>query len=503
MATTTIYADLIQIIDKDNPGWSGTAASITGPAKSALMHFPFPSELRYKAITEIKLFLYSTPTRFNEWYGASIRWLMGSFDSSVTYETAPEHSSSGAYCAGDNETAQYNACVLAFPPDKTFNFGILVGPSSINDGSLSTSTSSHPPYIVVTYDDTTPTGTVTAQPTGGYISKSGAHTFRWQYTPPDNIVGDISVTGSDFNYKKASGDSYTRINTGGALSYTTAAGLFSDTDTVIWYPAVTLSTGQRIFAQYAYTLSTVEPLFTATPESPIGTLEDGTEEITFSWTAYNGAGTRPSGAELQISSNGGSTWSALGSVSGSDTTYTAAANTLPPGSLQWRVRAITSEGNAGSWSAGASFVCVSAPEAPSVSCDGAPFATVTWEGTGQQAYEVAVDGVSYGVQFGTRKSFTLPQPLADGPHTATVRMQGIYGLWSRPGSVLFTVGNNAAGTVALSCTAGVDAELFWNASPAGEDFLIYRDGVQIGHTALDSFTDRRALGTHSWYVLLR
>lgn len=510
MATTTIYADRIQIIDPNAPNLAGTAENITAASKQqALLHFTIPTAVKNKPITQMELFLYTERS-----YTAQAAWLLGSFDASVTYNTKPSASSATTSISGTT-AAQYNSGTLIkssvkFPPYNVFAFGIRILPLSAGTAStLSTSLTTNRPYLVVTYDSTDNYGKVSGTPASGYTPKNAAATFRWSYTPPDNTAEKPTVTSSRFAYRKTASGNFTFVNAGSALSYTAPAGTFADTDTVYWYPEVTLSNGQVIRptntlgTAITYQLSTVEPAFTAVAVSPDGTIEDGSASITFTWTASNSVGSTPSGAELQYSADGGTTWTALGSVTGSALSYEAPAGTVPGGQISWRVRALNSGGTPGEWSDSLSFISVAAPAAPSVSTDAAPFTTITWNAVGQQAYEVLVDGVSHGVRFGTGKIFTLPQPLADGNHTAAVRIQGAYGLWSQQGEAVFTVQNVPAGSIELSGQFGVDAELFWSASPSGEDFLVYRDGVQIGHTAGTEFTDRRALGTHEWAVLLR
>lgn len=510
MATTTIYADRIQIIDPNAPNLAGTAESITAASKQqALLHFTIPTAVKNKPITQMELFLYTERS-----YTAQAAWLLGSFDASVTYNTKPSASSATTSISGTT-AAQYNSGTLIkswvkFPPYNVFAFGIRIQPLSAGTAStLSTSLTTNRPYLVVTYDSTDNYGKVSGTPASGYTPKNAAATFRWSYTPPDNTAEKPTVTSSRFAYRKTASGSFTFVNAGSALSYMAPAGTFADTDTVYWYPEITLSNGQVIRptntlgTAITYQLSTVEPAFTAVAVSPDGTIEDGSGPITFTWTASNSVGSTPSGAELQYSADGGSTWTALGGVTGSALRYEAPAGTVPGGTISWRVRALNSAGTPGEWSDSLSFISVAAPAAPSVSTDAAPFTTITWSAAGQQAYEVLVDGKSYGVRFGTGKSFTLPQPLADGNHTAAVRIQGAYGLWSQPGEAIFTVQNVPAGSIELSGEFGVDAELFWSASPSGEDFLVYRDGVQIGHTAGTELTDRRSLGTHEWAVLLR
>ena len=524
MATTTIYADLIQIVKNSAPDTPGTAETMnaqSGSLQYALIHFPFPAELAYRKITQVKLNLYlityttqTSGVTYTYDTTAKVSALSDVFDQNVTFNSKPSTTGSEMTLINASASKYRQAVVSSALRALVVKNGVrvYVSATSANCG-VSTSKTLNAPYIEVTYEDADSHGRVTGSPgSGSYLDKNKAATFRWAYVPPTDIVADIpTVVSSRFAYRKTDSGNFTFVNVGSELSYTAPAGLFSDAgDSVYWYPEVTLSDGQVLRpknqttdADITYQLSTVEPAFTAVAVSPDGTIEDGSGPITFTWTASNSVGSTPSGAELQYSADGGTTWTALGSVTGSALRYEAPAGTVPGGQISWRVRALNSTGTPGAWSNSLSFISIAAPAAPSVSTDAAPFTTITWNAVGQQAYEVLVDGVSYGVRFGTGKSFTLPQPLADGNHTAAVRIQGAYGLWSQPGEAIFTVQNVPAGSIELSGQFGIDAELFWSASPSGEDFLIYRDGVQIGHTAGTEFTDRRALGTHEWTVLLR
>ena len=238
----------------------------------------------------------------------------------------------------------------------------------------------------------------------------------------------------------------------------------------------------------------------ATPVSPVNTVEDGSADITFEWALSNDSGIAPQKTDIQTSADG-STWTNLATVTGGGTTYTAGGFTA--GTVYWRVRAYNRDNVAGSWSTPASFIVVAAPAAPTVLCDGAPFATITWRVNGQQAYRVTLDGEVLGVFFGTEKSYTLSDYLADGEHTVSVEVQGGYGMWSTAGTVTFTVENTAGDAVTLDADFDIDAHLSWETTSAVEDFLIYCDGKQIGHTDGDSFVDRLRLGEHEYKVINR
>lgn len=509
MAATTIsiYPDLIRIIDANNPDASGTAEILNDSAKAALIHFNVPDSIAFNKVLSLSFHYYTSPGPNGEVFLGSFKQLMQPFSAAVTYNTKPRVGYATSLLGNPSgyKIASLSLAEKRTTPNRVLGIGVEISLDPSRTGAVfSTSLTTNPPYLELTYDSSAvDIGYATGSPrNGGYVSKTSPTTFRWTYYAPWDIPTYQEISYSRFAYRKTAQAQWS-FETAENNSYSAPAGMFSDTDTVYWYPDIHFSTPATLDFGNGYSTTTIEPAFTAVAVSPDSSYEDGSQVITFTWTASNSVGTTPSGADLQYSADGGTTWTDMGSVSGSALTYTAAANSLPGGQLSWRVRAINSESVAGAWSDPLSFINVAAPAAPSVNTDAAPFATITWDAIGQQAAEVVVDGVSYGVRFGAGKSFTLQQPLADGLHTAEVRIQGAYGLWSQFGSTAFTVANAAAGTIDLAAGFDVDARLQWSASISGSDFQIYRDGVQIGHTAFNTFTDRRALGTHIWYVLLR
>lgn len=367
--------------------------------------------------------------------------------------------------------------------------------------------------LLIEYDTAitvTSTLDMSGAPKNRYVNPRSALTVSWALKSSNS---NYASANSAFGFTQASASLYWRAGTSGSYSEIPVSG----SETSVTIPANTLPTGSTI--QYyveatdtlgttstsdVYQFSTTDAAISATPVSPISNVEDGSGPIAFRWTISSPNGTTPTRIDLQWKLSTDSAWQSVNNLAGTAAQYTFGAGTFPAGEIQWRVRAYNADGVAGSWSSqSTSFVCVAAPSAPSVSTDAAPFATITWQVDGQQAFRITVDGTVYGPHFGTAKSFTLPDYLTDGQHTASVEVQGTYGLWSQPGTILFTVANIPGDAVELQAAFGVDAALSWQTASATADFLIYRDGVRIGHTGANSFTDRLVLGTHSYAVVNR
>ena len=112
-----------------------------------------------------------------------------------------------------------------------------------------------------------------------------------------------------------------------------------------------------------------------------------------------------------------------------------------------------------------------------------------------------MDDVIYGPYFGTEKSFAIPDCLEDGEHIIGVSVVGTYGLWSEWEEHIIDVLNDPGEAVSLDSEACIDIKLFIDTQDAAKNFQIYRDGVQIAKTNKSVFTDRFALGEHTYKVV--
>ena len=358
-------------------------------------------------------------------------------------------------------------------------------------------TSTSPTYTITTIDAET-TATPTYPINGAAVDETAPITVRWTTSNPNGT----DQTKAEISWTVVGSGTWSPFVTveGNVKEYTYPAGTFPAAN--IQWDVRAYNTNDVAGPWGSATFTTIDTPAVATPVAPVSTVEDGSAPITFAWTISNDSGSTPTGSDLQVS-NDGTTWTDLSHVDGTGTTYTAQANAFTAGVQFWRVRAYNRNGTAGAWSSAVTFVVVAAPLAPSVNVTPVPFATVNWQVEGQQAYRITVDGTIYGPYFGAAKSWTMPDYLRDGEHTILVEVQGVYGLWSQPGSATFSVRNQAGTPITLEGEFDRDAALSWVAGDETADFLIYRDGVQIGHATGLSFTDRLALGPHTYRVINR
>ena len=335
-----------------------------------------------------------------------------------------------------------------------------------------------------------------------YINPHVANTLSISFELSSLTLESLSVTQESFFWREVGASTWNEIQlTPGATSVTIPAETFPAASSVEYFVRITCNSGVSTDSNVPQP-STADTAATATPESPVSTVEAGNEPIVFKWNVSNASGSVQTKSELQYSEDDGTTWTALATLNGAATTYAAAANTFSAGPVKWRVRAYNIDGVAGDWST-ASFVALSAPDAPAVQSSAVPFATITWQGSGQQAYQIEIDGEDLGTFFGEKKIFQVKTPLTDGSHTARVRIQNRYGLWSVYGATAFTIENDPGDDIILDGIFSVDAALSWFTDSTTADFLIFRDGALIGHTAGNSFIDRFVLGEHSYYVINR
>ena len=371
-------------------------------------------------------------------------------------------------------------------------------------------------YLRVIVDtDVTITSQVEAvnSPTSGYVNPRVANSFSWNLVSSDSVytcAGEFVQQSATFYWRVKNASTWNSASAGTAQSKSISANTFPTASTIQWYVTATDTNGTSSNTP-TYEFSTAAGAVTATPVSPVDSVEDNSAAITFNWNVTSADGQAQSSSELQYSTNG-SSWTALGTVSGSGTSYVCPANTLPSGTLYWRVRASNIDGTAGAWSSAASFVSFGAPAAPSVTVTARNFATVNWQTDVQEAYKITVDGAVIGPIFGTERTYDLPEPLRAGTHTVSVEVQNSFGLWSQPGTASVTVPEGTTYLTRIVSVKGkIDAVITYNIDPrytAVSAIYLYRDGVRIASLPVQlvngqTYVDRFVLGRHSYQIVVR
>ena len=389
----------------------------------------------------------------------------------------------------------------------------LVRTGSESALAYKTLVNSNPLQIIVYYDDENTVNSVigtVSGPTSGYRNPRSAIDVSWTLTRDTSAyyycVGGFKTANATL-YWKATGDSdWSSISApADSESLTVPANTFPAASTIQWYISATDTNGHTSTSS-TYSFSTADGTAVATPISPSNVMVNGGIANEFTWSVSNTTGQKQSRTVGYWSADPDAvSWNSLFDLSTDATSCEVPANTFSGGTIYWKVQAYNQDGIAGTLSSAVMFSCVAPPAAPTgVTATQVPFATLSWQSEGQRAYEISVDGKVVKKAFGSDVySYKLTEPLEDGLHSISVRIQGGYGLWSSAATAACNVENNSDATLTLAGTFNIDATLSWERSTgsADPDYWIYRDGIRIGHNDVGIFTDRFVLGDHSYYIL--
>ncbi len=377
------------------------------------------------------------------------------------------------------------------------------------------------PYIEITYDDSVNVKskiTVTSAPTSGYVDPRKATAFKWWFARDDSetyyCAGAFSQASASLKWRVSGASSWNTINASGSTtSITVPANTFPTASTIEWYLSGTDNVGTASETPH-YTISTAAGTVSAKAVSPVSSVEDGSQPITLRWELSSTDGQAPAYIDLwwKLPSTSSQSWTVILNHVAAKTSHTLAAGFFPAGECQWMVRGYNVDDVPGSWSyingvSGnyPSFVCVAAPDAPSgLQATQVPRTTISWQASGQEAYEIEIDGMVVQKAFDpSESSWQVKEPLEDGTHTIRVRIQGVYGLWSAWSSTTAIIENIPPTSAVLTGKFRTDAQLVLVVEDAPTQMIIhwYRDGKRIAHTiGPQTFTDRMVLGEHTYYA---
>lgn len=552
MATVQLNATAYGYVDEANPNthYSVTLSSMyrigdithSSRDKQFLIQFgAFPSSLKRKNLTGIKINMHLKGVA--ESYRAdTLYWyvLNGSFNpNTVTWNNKPKdlYGAGGRSFYGIVNEADY------FVPQNSERYDLAQGIAHGNSirirmtGSWTNEnrelmdirallSNNANTYAVITYDDTNVTSQIEYRsgPQSGYSNPRNSISFSWAYQKANNSLhsADENFTQSSavLYWKKSTDSNYTAIQvSGSSLSVTVPANTFPTASTIQWYVKGTDTDGTTTQTT-VYSFSTAAGTAYAYPQSPINTVEDGSSNITFQWSLGSSDGQTPTAVDLwwKLPSESQSSWHTLIDHGSAVTSFVTRANLFPAGEIQWLLRAYNVDDVAGPWARPSSstyysFICVAAPQpVQGLSATSVPRPTISWQSSEQKAYEISIDGVVVKKAFSESvNSWVVQEPLDDGDHVISVRVQGQYGLWSRPSTVTISVQNMTTNTLTLSGVFGIDASLTLIRNNGESNFTvmhIYRDGVRIAQKRTSeqvtfmNFVDRSVLGTHSYYAEL-
>lgn len=509
MPYVTLYANKSAEIDISNSGYNdhqGTAALGSYDKRMLVSFDQLPAGYEFRKIQYFQIFAYVQAWTNDASYTGScdIDRLLEPFDEeTTTYGTEPAY----AVC-----TTIYNVMKGSVPKyysEVLSSSGGYMLRDIIENGcqfrlfyaTVQTSRGTNVPYIEILFANENVGLNISdmSPADGAYIPTRQDTLFTWLITEESDwyCVEEVKPQSIVFRWKDEAGTVH-ELSAGSAKSISVPANTFTGSE-IQWQIEVTANSGIVTTSEWI-TLSTSEPESTAIAKSPRNTVIDGTKTATFIWEHVISTGSAQTAFDLQISQDKES-WSTLKSGTGSDTSVAVPGSELPGGTLYWRVRTYNTEGTAGVWSEAVNIIVVTAPDTPSITVTSLePRFAIRWQQSGQQAYEVQLDGTTITKRFGAESSYQHDGYLSTGTHSVRVRIQNQYGLWSEWGSAALPITNTEGTTITLNAEGSNSVTLSWTGSSEYSGYIVYRDGVKLAETTETSFVDHFALGTVQYQI---
>lgn len=351
-----------------------------------------------------------------------------------------------------------------------------------------------------------PTYTIIAPTSGSFVDDSHDITINWGLGIMPSISGKTYPT-TELAFLWGEDQSTSNVITldKDALDVTIPVGTFPAKSTVYWR----LRYKSDIAEEYQYTdlatYTTTDTIPSVSLVSPVNSSISGEIANTFVWSYQIETNSPQKAFDLQISNNGGASWTDVFSHAESEeTSATIPADTFLAGTGMWRVRVYNTDNDASAWSDPASIVVRAAPKPPTISrVINTPKITVEWQATGQQGYQIKANDYDSGALFGTIKTYKIPVYYLDGDKVSlSVRAKNRFGEWSEWTTVEVTIANTSPGSIQATANATDTAAVIqYQATGEFAGYYILRDGQPIGKGAGGQYIDYSAADTSEYQVM--
>ncbi len=367
-----------------------------------------------------------------------------------------------------------------------------------------THNSAHPPYLSYTIADIVPE--VRNLYPSTFVDETRAATFGWEFYAelPENGIPLVQKS-AVLQWKSADETLHEVSINGDTQGYTFTANTFPENESVKW--RVQVISDDDIASEWSewQTVSTVEGQGTVSALYPSDVLVNGEIDNRVSWRYANDCGTEQSAFDLEVSTDG-AMWVSLSSQTTSNQFCDVPAGTFTTEKVWLRVRAYNSSGIASEWET-SSFTVRSSPSKPSIVSvsAGVDKPVITWESTGQEAYEITVSDI-FGEKLYTRSASSterrhkVSSRLEDGSYIVSLRIKNKYNLSSLVAQRAFTVSTDKPAKPAIQAihANGVVSITLSNTT---DKAVLLRNGVAVADVSgLTIYEDHTAHGKCS-YVL--
>lgn len=370
---------------------------------------------------------------------------------------------------------------------------------SPSEGSYETLFQNFSARVLYTGTKATPTGTCSYL--GGYLDASQANQITFGTTKL-NIDEQYVVTGGTLYYKLKSASTYSSIAfTGNAC--TIPAGTLTKSQYYDAYAALTCDDNTSCTVTLS-DLNTHDTIGTSTAVSPVNTVIYG--EADFDWNYSTETGAAQYAYDLQLSYDGGGTWTDKKShvVTAETNTHVTEVNA---GNVLWRVRSYNQDDIASDWSNSLAFISNAAPTPPVIgNISGNGRITVSWSATDQVAYQVKVQGENAevydsGIVYSTQKNHFVNYYMPNGDYEISVRVYNGFGKASEYATASFQQVTELSGLESGATADPGDHGVIINASmPGAVTYYLLRNGTPVAQFDR-SITDHFANGRTHYAVI--